>query len=141
MKTLITTFVLAILLLGSTCKKEGEDCHKTIMFANQIDNTLYVTLSYGYPDTLAIYNNPSLVPNQYKVLPNETNEHSLSGRECIELEFNYSIPSDTLMVYVFDANVLETIPWETVISDNLILKRYDLSLEDLQDSDWTITYP
>lgn len=143
MKTPIIIFILAILLLGSTCKKEDEDCHKTIAFINQTENTLYVRGAYDYPDTIisAGIPNPILDPNFSKVQPNETNNQVLWDRDCIESAYTYSIPSDTLMVYVFDATVLETTPWETVISDNLVLKRYDLSLEDLQNSDFTILYP
>ena len=145
MKTSIITIILAILLLANTCNKGDENCHKTIVFNNQTDNALYVRGSFDYPDTLAISSdaNPILDPNFSKVGANETNENVLWRRDCFETVFinGTTIPSDTLMVYVFDANVLETTPWETVISDNLILKRYDLSLDDLKNMDWTINYP
>jgi len=31
----------------------------------------------------------------------------------------------TLMVFVFDAAVIETVPWSTVVHDYLVLKRYE----------------
>ncbi len=47
-----------------------------------------------------------------------------------------------VMVFVFDAQVLETTPpWDTVKAKYLVLKRYDLSLQDLESMNWTITYP
>lgn len=65
----------------------------------------------------------------------------LWGRDCIEIAFKDLISSDTLMVYVFDAETLEITPWDTVKANYMVLKRYDLSLEDLKKSDFTITYP
>ena len=143
MKTTITTLVLGILFLGSTCNKNDEKCHKTITFINNTADKLYVAPSGNYPDTISFAGmpNPILDPNFSKVEANESNSQALWKRDCLEYLFEDLIPSDTLMVYVFDADVLETTPWETVISDNLILKRYDLTLEDLQNSDWTISYP
>lgn len=143
MKTTITTLALGILFSGSTCNKNDENCHKTITFENHTNKALYVRGSRDYPDTLAIVTdaNPLLDTNYSKVEANENNNQVLRIRDCYEYWYKDILPSDTLMVYVFDADVLETTPWETVISDNLILKRYDLSLEDLQNSDWTISYP
>jgi hypothetical protein len=48
---------------------------------------------------------------------------------------------DTLSVFIFDAQVLENTPWDTVKAKYIILKRYDLSLDDLNKLNWTITYP
>ena len=99
--------------------------------------------SYQYPDTSTFTGipNPVLDPNFTKVLPNESNTQVLWGRDCIESDFKFSIPSDTMMIYVFDANVLEENTWEMVKANYLVLKRYDLILEDLQGMNWTITYP
>lgn len=45
-----------------------------------------------------------------------------------------------MMVYVFDSPTLETEGWEYIIEHDLVLKRYDLTLKDLEDMDWTIVY-
>lgn len=102
-----------------------------------------MTSSTEYPDTLSftIQPNPILNPNFTKVQPHETNNNVLGGRDCIEIIYKDLIASDTLLVYVFDAQVLESTSWDTVISQHLILKRYDLSLDDLELSNWAITYP
>ncbi|MFT3740240.1 MAG: hypothetical protein QM786_15955 [Breznakibacter sp.] len=136
----ILILILSLLLMCCTCR-DDENCHNTIISINNSTDTLYITSSGEYPDT-SIYNpNPVLDPNFTKVLPNESNTRVLWGRDCIELAFKDLIPYDTLMVYVFDAKVLEENAWETVKENYLVLKRYDLSLEDLQNLNWTITYP
>lgn len=135
--------IVVSLFFYQACGDKENNCHKTITFKNETTGTLYVTSSYQYPDTSTFSGvpNPVLDPNFTKVLPNETNTQVLWGRDCIELAFKDLIPYDTLMVYVFDSEVLESTSWETVKANYLILKRYDLSLQDLKNTNWTITYP
>ena len=78
--------------------------------------------------------------NTNKVLPFSENKTALWYYGCFE-DLLQSLKKDTLFVYVFDAEIVETTPWDTVLANNLILKRYDLSLEDLQNMNWTIIYP
>jgi len=139
----ILLFFTLVLLIGVNCRREKDNCHKTITFINKTEGTLYVTSAYEYPDTMVFRTepNPILNPNFTKVLPKENNTQVLWSRDCIELAFKDLIPSDTLMIYVFAGQVLNTTPWDIVKANHLVLKRYDLSLEDLQKLDWTITYP
>ena len=134
---------ILVLLLVHACENEEDNCHKTITFTNRTMDTLYVIANSDYPDTLAFQSQPDplLDPNFTKVLPEESNSQALWRRDCIELAFKDLIPSDTLMVYVFDAQILESIPWDTVKSQYPVLKRHDLSLEDLQQLNWEIIYP
>jgi len=39
-----------------------------------------------------------------------------------------------------DANTLETTSWDTIKLNYKVLKRYDLSFQDLEKMNWTITY-
>lgn len=51
--------------------------------------------------------------------------------------FGSKIKSDTLMVYIFDVSKLDA---NSSVGDALI-QRYDLSLPDLQQLNWKLTYP
>lgn len=135
--------MITSLLLNQACGDKEDNCHKTITFKNATTHTLYVVSSYQYPDTSTFVGipNPVLDPSSTQVLPNESNKQVLWGRDCIELAFKDLIPSDTLMIYVFDAKVLQENTWETVKANYLVLKRYDLSLSDLKGMNWKITYP
>ena len=143
MKMNLIILMITSLFLNQACGDKEKDCHKTITFKNATADTLYVVSSSQYPDTSTFSGipNPVLDPNFTKVLPNESNTQVLWRRDCIELAFKDLIPSDTMMIYVFDAKVLEGNTWETVKSNYLVLKRYDLSLDDLNRMNWTITYP
>lgn len=131
------------LFLNQACGDKEKECHKTITFKNATSDTLYVVSSFHYPDTTTLVgiSNPELDPNFTKVFPNESNTQVQWGRDCIESDFKFSIPSDTMMIYVFDAKVLKETQWDTVKANYMVLKRYDLSLQDLESMYWTITYP
>jgi len=52
-----------------------------------------------------------------------------------------SLPHDTMSVFIFHSDTLKKYTWEDVRNGYKILKRYDLSLEDLKQMNWKITYP
>lgn len=132
-------------LTASICRKESSQCHLTIKFLNNSANSIYIHASYSYPSTTpkGEFPNPALNPQQFLVLPNSMNDDGLRSRNCYEdgVFGSERMTSDTLAVYVYDPAVLESTPWDTVIENSLYLKRYALSLSDLQNSNWTITYP
>jgi hypothetical protein len=139
----IILLLTSVLFLGSTCN-EKQTCHKTILIVNNSDKDIYVQGETHYPDTLYFghYSGLTSNPDIYKILAKSEGSRPLQKRDCLEDVFNYGveIPSGVLMVYVFDAEVLETVPWSTVVNDYMVLKRYDLSLADLQRMNWTIIY-
>jgi hypothetical protein len=92
---------------------------------------------YGtfYPDSLP-ETNKYITYDISKVL-RPGYEHSYSSWE----KYFRTLPYDTLSLFIFHTDTLNKYSWETIRDDYLILKRYDLSLEDLQASDFTITYP
>lgn len=48
---------------------------------------------------------------------------------------------DSLMFFVFSVETLNKYSWEEIREGYMVLKRYDLSITDLDSLDWTITYP
>jgi len=46
-----------------------------------------------------------------------------------------------MSIYLFDAETVDNIPWETIREEYKVLKRYDLNLEDIQFLDYEISYP
>ena len=104
----------------------------------------WAILDYGryYPDTLlppADTGYRSIDSDQYKVLPMKSytlntkiEKNSLKenpNRKCL------------LMFYVFSVDTLEKYSWEEIREGYKILKRYDLSYDDMDSLNWTITYP
>ncbi|MBN2610728.1 MAG: hypothetical protein JXB00_04150 [Bacteroidales bacterium] len=46
-----------------------------------------------------------------------------------------------LMLFLFNKSTVEEVPWSTIREEYLVLRRYDLTKEELVAMDWTITYP
>jgi hypothetical protein len=110
---------------------EREDC---ITFFNSSDKSVYIIVSYTYPDTL--------ISNDY--LQNVKSQ----DEECIAMEypkedfkFFKELPSDTLCVFVFSRDTILKYGWIHVYYQYMIMKRYELSKQDLEEMNWTITYP
>jgi hypothetical protein len=82
MKNILLILVSMLVLLSSTCKKEGEDCHKVITIINNSSDTIiFATKSYYYNNSL--YTLCKL--EGLELIPNESYEESLL-RMCWEDE-------------------------------------------------------
>jgi hypothetical protein len=135
---LFFTIPICMLLLATTCNKEDENCHKHINIVNNSDGDIYYSLSFRYPDTITLYPNPTSDP--HTSLIDKNSEKKDISRSCFEA--NIKLNSEgKIMYFIYNANTLETVPWDTVVKYYMILERYDLSLEDLESMDWTLTYP
>ena len=124
-----------LIVIGAKCSNDDE--LMKLRIKNNSSQTLYESCSTNYPDTsLNKILSPACNPQIHKIEANTfQKEHYNSPTEDI---FDYN---DTLIVFLFNAQILESNPWDSVVKNYMILKRYDLSLQDLQDMDWTITYP
>lgn len=106
----------------------------SLKFVNNSDNTLRFYESYLYPDTVI----PQIKPDLYYVGPKISEFIYLD--ETVEKVFE-DLPQDILSIYVFDEDTVNTYEWVQIKEGYKILIRYDLSLEDLEQMNWTIIYP
>jgi hypothetical protein len=134
----ISIIIVLLILVSATCNNKDADCHKDIQIINNSDGAIYFHPSASYPDTITLYPNPSLDPGYFKIEEHTSKKDIYRG--CIESKLMTN-SEGKVMYFIYDASTLETVPWDTVVKNYMILKRYDLSLEDLQGMNWTITYP
>ena len=117
------------------CSCRHENCHHRITINNNSNKSIYY-YDGSYPDTILPYYSHFKSGDVFNIEKFSSKDVLSNG--CIEgLFYNFKKISFTL----FDAQTIDTTPWDTVRVKYLILKRYDLSLEDLQRMNWTITYP
>ena len=45
------------------------------------------------------------------------------------------------MLYLFSRDTIEQVPWDRIVDEYLVLRRYDLTLEDLEAMNWVVEYP
>lgn len=129
-------FFFGIILLSATCSNDNDNCHNTITIINNSEKAIYFYSGHGYPDTTIIDYNPYDAGAYYLI--KKKSIHKNIKNDCFEYDFNLT---PKLMYFIYDACILETTPWDTIKAKYIVLKRYDLSLQDLQQMNWTITYP
>jgi hypothetical protein len=141
MNKLYNLIILAsILMLTVACPDRDYAPDSTLLIKNNSKDTLLYFIEFkSIVDTVL----PS-----YNLFPDESTKstwlifpYSESRYKDAFIKTFNELDNKVLMVFIFDAKVLETTPWDTVKAKYLVLKRYDLSLQDLEDMNWTITYP
>jgi hypothetical protein len=110
-----------------------KDEHRYIYLQNKSNKNIYYGLSSSYPDTSLTKiedhpgNNGSIA---YKVrIGNETT-----------LPAAFFALNSTMQLFIFDADIIENNPWDSIAKYNRILKRYQYTESDMQKCDWTISY-
>lgn len=137
MKNLII-LLFCIMLISAACSDDNNNCHSCIKIVNKSSTSIYYYESLHYPDTSINNYNPSKAGSFFKVESNSTNDDITSS--CFEADFRIN-PYGKIIYFIYDAHTIETVPWDTIKKKYMILKRYDLSLDDLNKMNWTITYP
>ena len=118
------------------CSCRHETCHHRITINNNSNKSIYYYNGSQYPDTILTFYSQFKSGDVFSIEKFSSKDALYNG--CIEgILYQFKKISFTL----FDAQTIDTTPWDTVRAKYLILKRYDLSLEDLQRMNWTITYP
>lgn len=112
------------------------DVHVTLR--NNSETVISYVVSNTYPDTTVISDKPERF---YPIKPGGESKIPLNPSISTPMNWKRTFPHDTLILFVFDNDVIENCSWNTIREDYLILKRFDLSEEDLEHCDWTITYP
>ncbi len=139
MKKNFIILIFSIVTMAFSCEKTAMEEFYPILFVNNFEESVefyFVKPGGGklYPDTTLANVKPIFIT----VPPKQDRSAYLKVK--YELFFN-EIPSDTLSVFVLHSDTLNKYTWGEVRDGYMILKRYDLSLEDLKSMNWTITYP
>ncbi|MBF4472947.1 hypothetical protein [Flavobacterium sp. HJJ] len=136
MKKIISLLIILASILFS-CESVKDTVYR-IDIENQSTHTIQYYISR--PEEEFVYPNTSL-PTVKKVSreikPSITNyDDSGSNWEVVYKK----LPSDKMSLFIFDSDTLKKYNWENVRLNYRVLKRYDLTLKDLEDMNWTVTY-
>lgn len=110
----------------SSCDRNKEG-HKYIYIKNNLNKAIYYRFSYTFPDT-TLKNSDN---NNYKINP---------GVQIYTTASSF-VYNPTIQLFIFDADVVEKEPWDSIVIHYKVLKRYQFTEGDLQKNNWTITYP
>lgn len=138
----IILFLCVIIIVVSCESTNTSKCHKIITVVNKTNKTIYVERSEEYPSFDSYKNYPDPLNNSFttRVIANESSQKVFpTYGNCYESIYA-NINSGVIMFYVFDGPTLEIQGWDYIKTNNLVLKRYDLTVQDLENMNWTITY-
>lgn len=139
-KPMILLMIIFLLVNSSGCDDFAMDHEYTIDLVNQAEYPIGYYFAAGgkygtfYPDSLPETNNYITYDISKVNMPG-----FLSGIKWSKL-FR-ALPHDTLSVFIFHTDTLKNNSWEEVRDHYKILKRYDLSLSDLEKMHFKIVYP
>ncbi len=124
--------VLSIILCSASCEKMVDHVY-SIKIQNNTNDTLLFYESYNYPDTSIAQKKPILIrvyPKDYSYLDSKKDWDKVLVS-----------PKDTLSIFILSKDTVDKYSWDKIRSDYNVLKRYDLSLDDLKNLSWKVTYP
>jgi hypothetical protein len=135
MQKISLVLIITISFIGlnySSCHHEDEPTHLKIK--NSSNFAIYYGVSYSYPDTAL--NKIGNIP-YYK--GNTTQK--INANDSIFVRTIILAGNTTLQMFIFDADVIEKNPWDSIVAHHMVLKRYQFTVSDVEKSNWTITYP
>lgn len=134
MKTTLLSILCLLILSASKCKKESKDCHYSI----KITNKSSAKIIYSTKGTLGTDPSKCLLSKNAELNPNEVYDERL--RMCWEDELKYR----NFEFYIVDpANFNQGgfYNCDSIEHYNTVLKHYVLTLDDLKNNNFTVTYP
>jgi hypothetical protein len=131
--------MLSTMFFSMKCIKETADCHYTIYLNNQTDKQLYAVCSYDYPDTSINFQNPMLWGNAL-VGANARNLIYSTGDRCLEPQIENYTKTGIISIFLFDAAEVQA-DWAQVRQQYKVLKRFDYSVDELRNTNFSIDYP
>jgi len=132
--------LVCICYFFSGCERDRRGDPIELFVKNFSLDTVYFITQFNYPDTSLIdYKMATSEIRGTKVLPHSTGVFlSLTGWER---DIKMRNAEETLIVIVYSLDTMQLYPFEQIQSEYNILRRYDLTIEQLRALEWTVSYP
>lgn len=132
---IMSLFAITLLFLGC---EQSWDKEYVILLKNQSNHRINcyenrVSSKSIYPDTLI-----AETEFVWDIVSGEN--FSFTSKKPWEKVFE-SLPSDTLSIFIFHTDTIKNNSWNSIIDEYKVLKRYDLSIKDIQLLNYEIPYP
>jgi hypothetical protein len=134
-------FSLAVIMTACPEPERQAAIDSTIRIVNESDKDLFYFVDFGnYPDTHIILTYPLFQSS------NSESYFYISANSFVDRpgpwisEYDRASTSK-FMYFLFDKAEVDTLPWDSIRKNYKVLKRWDLSLEEIQAMNWTLEYP
>lgn len=124
---------------SNNCKKGGHGDNR-LTIVNNSNASIFTLLQYNYPDTSINDESWSYLAYNYLVVESQKTEklwNSIKWDKVIQNKNEHNM----LTVFILDNEIVNNTPWAEIQSNYLILQRYELTIEQLDDMGWRVTYP
>ena len=142
MKKHISIFIFSLIVWGfciGGCEKDRNGDPIKIIAKNNLADTVCFVTQFNYPDTNLINFTATSEARGTTVYPNsESRFWAFSGWEREIKERN---SKEVLIIVVYSHDTLQKYSFDQIQSNYNILRRYDLTIEQLRALNWTVTYP
>lgn len=122
---------------GASCRKD-KNCPKNSHDSIEIQNKSAKTINWQNFDIDSVY---VLIGagTDYILEPSQSTQYKIRRETCVESYFQQGYNEYFL---IFDNDTVQAIGWQAISGTNRgLLKRIEVDLEYLQNSNFTITYP
>jgi len=119
--------------MSTTCKNEGEDCHRKITIINKSNQDIRFGRNFKDPSNKCVLSLMILKPDSI---------YEMRLRECYESRLANGRTEEIYFVdpnHYNDLNIFYSC--DSIEIKNTVLKHYVLTLEDLRKMNWIVTYP
>jgi len=130
MKKLIILSIFTVL-----CSCLPIDKRFPIWIINTSGYNIYCHVSKNYPDTLLPVSSLNVI-----IIKNGEKK-PIDSNEPWEETFSAQFPSDTLLIYYFNADTFNKYSWEDIRAKHKIFRKNLYSKQDLRNFNWVINYP
>lgn len=134
MKILIL-FAISFMIMGCPEPDEYQPDEELQIMNNSAEALIHFTTFSELSDTLLSQSNP-FNNIDLGIFTVESNSSKI-----IDIDTGFLEESGGLHIHFFSRDTVEQVPWERIRDEYLVLRRYDLTLEDLEAMNWIIEYP
>ncbi len=134
----IITSCLLLLITSSFSSCETGHLDDRLTTINNSQHSIFSIIQFNFPDT-ALLGNGGCIGCFVEIAPNAS-EYHLNGVNW-ERDIKRRNKLNTLTVFIVHSDTLRKYPFEQLQADYNILRRYDLTVDQLKSMDWKVRYP
>ncbi len=126
------------LMISCGSEKDTTNCHVAVTIRNSSSKVIYFSSASDVPQIPAGAN-PQTSGEYFKISPGASKQ-DIFGRDrgCYEDLFKEN--NNKLYYLIYDEQVLLNNSWEDVVVNDMVLKRYSFTLEEMKAANWIIVY-
>jgi hypothetical protein len=129
MKNILKNILFLVFGLSLIACVSEKDNPRNFNIKNNSSKTIYYGLSYSQTDF-------SLKGIDFVPGANGNVSHKIKTNE----QNTARVGSSIMQVYIFDSDVIESTPWDTIVKYNKFLKRYQFTQSELEKMNWEVIY-